>query len=116
MRPKRASSSRSSPTLAVAALVLSSAVGRQLFDVEQLQALTREHLLHRGEGKIGKVLVVDGVELVPTHQIKQVRELHGDHAQRLEQDLQAADKIVERRDMRQDIVAEQQVGVLTLRL
>ena len=40
----------------------------------------------------------------------QVRELHRDHAARLQQHLHAADEVVEVRHVREHVVAEQQVG------
>jgi hypothetical protein len=55
------------------------------------------------------VLVVDRVELVLVHELEQVGELHRDHAARLEQELHAADEIIDVRHVRQHVVAEQEI-------
>ena len=55
--------------------------------------------------------MVDRVELVELDQPQQVRELHRDHAALGEQDLHAADEVVEVGDVGEDVVAQQQVGL-----
>ena len=51
------------------------------------------------EGQVGKMFVVDGVELVVSDELEQMRELDGDHAFGTQQRSQARNKIVEVRDM-----------------
>ena len=57
------------------------------------------------------MLVVDGVELVALHQAREVRELHGDHARGCEQRAQAGHEVVQVRDVGQDVVADDQIGL-----
>jgi hypothetical protein len=52
------------------------AVRRKLLDVEQGEAVLLEDRLGGSEGEVGKVLVVDRVELVPLDQAQQVGKLH----------------------------------------
>ena len=59
--------------------------------------LARLHrTIDRQQGEIGKMLVVDGVELVAFEQALQVRELTGHGAVRLEHDRKARDERVDR--------------------
>jgi hypothetical protein len=56
------------------------------------------------------VLVVDRVEQPVVEQAQQVRELHADRPSGLEDEFQARDEVLHVRDVRQDVVADQQVG------
>src|SRR6266705_75388 len=87
-----------------------TAVRRQFLDVKKRDAVVRKDPFDRHERQVAEVLVVDGVELVVGYQPRQMRELHGDHAMRRQQELHATDKIVDVRHMGQHVVAEQQVG------
>ncbi len=55
------------------------------------------------------MLVVDGVELIVLHQFQQMRKLHGDDAALAQKKLHAGDEVVQIGDMRQHVIAEQQV-------
>jgi hypothetical protein len=68
---------------------------------------------HRREREIGKVLVIDGVELVLFHQPNQMRKLHRDDAVRFQEKFEATDEIIDVRHMREDVVAEKQIGLLS---
>src|SRR5204862_6853842 len=61
-----------------------------------------------------QMIVVYGVELVDFDQARQVWECDRDHTLWLEQQLQACDEAVEIRNLRQHIIAHQQVGLLSL--
>ena len=50
----------------------------ELFDIEDFQSMRVEDLLHRQEGKIREMLMVDGVELLLFHQSLEVWKLHRD--------------------------------------
>src|SRR5580698_7358253 len=65
-----------------------TAVGGQLFDVKQAEAMCFHELHGREQREIGKVLVIDGVEFIVLHESQQVRELKRQHAFWLEKDLQ----------------------------
>ena len=49
--------------------------------------------------------MIDRVELVLRHQTRQMGELHGDDAARLQQQLHAADEVVHVGDLGQHVVA-----------
>src|ERR1039458_2181257 len=76
----------------------------------------RLHDLDRADqGEIGEVLVVNRVELIEFNQTKQVRKLKCEDAFRLQQYLQAFHKVVEVGHLRQDVVAENEVGSAAFR-
>ena len=83
---------------------------RELFDVEDSDAVASEDRRHREEREVREVLVVDGVELVVLHQLEQVRELHGDDAVGGEQHRHSRDEVVEIGHVGQHVVAEEEVG------
>ena len=89
-----------------------SAVGRQLVDVVQRQAVGGEDLFGRHEREVGEVLVVDRVELLLGHQTHEVRELDGDDPARLEQKLDAGHEVVDVWHLGQYVAAQHQVGLL----
>ena len=60
-------------------------MGRQLLDVDELQAVARGQAVDRDEREVGEVLVIDGVELVLGDQPLEVRELERDDALRRQQ-------------------------------
>ena len=62
-----------------------SAVALQLVDVEDLEAVGREHLRRGEEREVREVLVVDRVELVALHEPQEVRHLDRHDAVRREQ-------------------------------
>src|SRR6266853_5905245 len=61
------------------------------------------------------MLVVYRIELVLVHEPHEMRELHRDHAVRLEHGFHASDEIVEVGNLSQHIVADQQVHPAVLR-
>ena len=60
-------------------------MGRQLLHVEQDEPVRGKNLFRGQKREVGKMLVIDGVELVAFDQLQQVRELHGENALWLEQ-------------------------------
>src|SRR6266704_4491641 len=58
------------------------------------------------------MLVINGIELILFHEAHQMRKFHGDNALRLEEDLHAANKIIDVRDVSKHVVTEQQIGML----
>src|SRR6266403_2463522 len=63
--------------------------------------------------EIGEVFVIDGVELIFFHEPLKVRELHGDYAMRFEQNFHSRNKIVQIGDLREYVVAKEQIRLLT---
>src|ERR1700722_773498 len=92
-----------------------TAVRLQLLYIEHSQPVRLHDLNRADQGEIGEVLVVDRVELIVFNQTKQVRKLERQNAFRLQQDLQPFHKVVEVRHLRQDVVAENEVGATVSR-
>src|SRR6185503_7556056 len=90
-------------------------VGRNFFDIEDRESVGEKNLLDRSKGQVGKMLVVNRVELIFVHEPHQMRELHGNHSRALQQHLQACDKVVDVGYMCEDIISEQQIGLFSLR-
>jgi len=61
------------------------------------------------------MFVIDGVKLAAFYQSEQVREFNGNDSCRFEQQLQAFDKSVYVRNMRQDIICNNQTGFMSFR-
>src|ERR1700741_4893952 len=86
---------------------------RQFFHIEDPQSVRRKDLFCGEKGKVRKVLVIDGVKLIFFHQTLKVRKLHGNYTVGLQENLQAGDKVVQIRNLREHIVSEEQVGSLS---
>jgi hypothetical protein len=87
-----------------------STVRGELLDVEQAQPVRSEHATDGEEGEVGEVLVVDGVPLSILDQPQQMGKLHRDGPAGRQQDLHAADEVVQVGDMGENVVTEQQVS------
>ena len=61
--------------------------------------------------EIREMLMINGIELIIPHQTKKVRELHGNDAVIGKEDFEAADEIVQRRNMSENVVAENEIGL-----
>ena len=55
--------------------------------------------------------MVDRIELILLHELKQVGKLHGDQPGRLQQHLEPFDKIIQVRDVSQHVVADDQISI-----
>ena len=62
-----------------------SSMRRQLFNVEHGETVRRENARDGSQREVGIVLVIDGVELVLTHEVEKVREFESRNAFRLKQ-------------------------------
>ena len=87
---------------------------RQLLDIENSKPMASRHAFDRHERKVRKVLMVDGIELVFLDQPLKMGKLECNHAIRRQQDLHTRNKIVEVRDLRQHIVADDEVSAAAL--
>ena len=87
-------------------------MGEQLFYIPYVQSCRFKDALNCIEGKIGKVLVVDGVELGVLNQAHEVGKFQGDHALGFECCLQTTGKVVDVRHMCVDVVASDKVSLL----
>ena len=65
-----------------------------------------KYLLHREEREIREVFVIYRVELIVLDQPQEVWELKGDDARRLEGNFKAADKVINVRDVSENVAAE----------
>jgi len=80
------------------------AMRRQPLHVEDAQRLRRQNLRDGAEGQVGEMLVVDRVELVVPHQAEQMRKLEGGDTLGQQQLAEAAEKIMDIGDVREDVV------------
>ena len=86
-------------------------MGRQSFNVDQREPMGGSQAAYGAEREIRKVLVVDGIELVFSHQALKMRHLDGDDALGRQEMRHAGDEVVEFRHLRQHIVGDDQIGV-----
>ena len=86
---------------------------RQFFDVEHDQAVFGQHALRGRKRKIRKMLVINGVELVVTHELEQVGEFNRHASRGLEGVAEPFYEVVNVRNMRKYVVGNQQVRRLT---
>src|SRR6266404_8082339 len=90
-----------------------AAVGGQFLDIKERQAMRSKDLFGCEKGEIGEVFMVNGVKLIFFHQPLKMRELHGDYPMRFQQDLHSCNKIVQFGDLREHVVAKEQIRLLT---
>ena len=86
-------------------------MGGQLFDIPDTQVGGFEDPFNRVEREIGKVLVVDGVELGVFDELQQVGEFQRNGAVGLEDSFEAASEVVDVGHVGIDVVASNQVGL-----
>src|SRR5881296_4629866 len=87
---------------------------RQLFYVKQRESMGGEHRLRAEKREVGKMLMVNRVELVLLDEPHEVREFDGDGAKRLQQDLEAGDEVIEVVHLGEDVFPQQEIGLLPL--
>src|SRR5208282_4568741 len=88
-----------------------AAMRPKLLDVEYAHAVRREYLLGGECRKVRKVLVVDLVELVAGHRFEKMRQFDRADPARLQDDANTFDEGVEVRDLGEDVVAKNKVGL-----
>ena len=84
-------------------------MGLQQLHVIDLQAMRLKNSLHRRQGEVVEMFMVDGVKLGILNQMHQMRELHSDGSLRLQYHSQSRYKAVDVRDVGQHVVADDQV-------
>ena len=67
--------------------------------------MSGKDFLDGDKAKIGKMFMIDRVELVASHQTHQMREFQRQHTMRFEEKLQPADKIVQIGHLGQHVIA-----------
>ena len=72
-------------------------MSRKFFDIKENEAMCSKNFLSGEEGKIGKMFVIDRVELILGHQSHEMRELHGEDTLGVQQQLHSFNKIIEAR-------------------
>ena len=90
-------------------------MGRQHLDVDRHKTVGRRDATHGDEREIGKVLVVDRVELVLGDEAPEMRDLDGHNPVRCQQMGDAGNEVVELGHLRQHVIGDDQVGVALLR-
>ena len=91
-------------------------MGWKLFDIDHREAVPVENGLDRPEREVREVLVVDRVELVLRQQPHEMRHLDRQQAVRCKQLRQSSDEVVDVRDLREGVVAGNQIGLAALAL
>ena len=87
-----------------------AAMRRQFLDVESDKTVRGQNALHRHEREIGKVLVIDRVELQFADEVQDVRKFEGRDAARLENFRKSGDEFADIGNMRQHIVGRSEIG------
>ena len=87
-------------------------MGRQFLHIEEDQPVLPKNPFHGEKRKIREMLMIDRIELILFHQSGQMGKLHGDQAVGLQRRFQPADKIVQVGVMGQNIVSDDQIGLL----
>ncbi len=91
-----------------------AAMGRKLLNPIDPEASCQENTLHGQQRKIGKVLVIDRVELPLRDQLQQMGKFQRDRATGLERNRKATGEIIDVRDMGIDVVAQDQIRLAAL--
>jgi hypothetical protein len=89
-------------------------VGGVFFNIEDNQAIVREDAVHRSEGKVGEMFVINGVELVLRHQPQEVREFKRGNAFGLKQYGKTCDEVVDARHVGEHVVGGGEIGLFAL--
>src|SRR5215831_1535336 len=92
-----------------------SAVRGDLIEIEYPQTVSVREPIDREKRKIREMLVIDGIELVLDHKAFEVRELQRNNPFRSQQSGHSSGEVVEVRNLRQNIISDDQVGTLPLR-
>ena len=87
-----------------------SSVSGQFFDVEHAKASRQEYLEYRVKRKVGKVFVIDGIELALLEQSQKMREFQGDGAVFRKQAFEAQREIIDCRHVGIHVVSDDQIG------
>ena len=87
---------------------------RKFLDVEYSQSSRSEDLLDSEVREIREVLVIDGVKLPAINHFQQMRKLDRYHALRFQYDLQASHKVIQVRNVRENIIGQEQVRLIAL--
>src|SRR5262245_23895504 len=86
------------------------AMGRKLLDVEHLEPVAASQPVDGNERKIREMLMIDRVELVVLDQSFEMRELERDDSVRSQQVGHSRRKVIEIRNLRQHIVADDKIS------
>src|SRR6185436_2174456 len=84
-------------------------MGGKFLDVKQCNTMRRKYLFCSDKAEIREVFMVYRIELIFLHHAHQVGEFNRDDASWLEKNLQTSHKIVDIRDLCQDIIPCNQV-------
>ena len=87
---------------------------RELFHVKHTQAGTSEDVADDEQREVAVVLVIDGVERAQFDQSQHVLEFDRQHSTWFQECLHTGDEVMQVRDVRQDIVRDDEVGGMTL--
>ena len=88
-----------------------AAMGGKVFDIKHLKAVSGREAIDRHQRKIREMLVIDRVELVFVDQPLEVGKLERNHPVWSQKMRHSRGEVVEVRDLRQDIVADDEIGL-----
>lgn len=89
-------------------------MGRQFLHIEYLESMLCEKRHDGRQGKVGKMFVVNGVELIVLDQTQEMRKLKGGDAIRFEQNPESTHEVVDVRHVRQHVVGDDQISLPAL--
>src|SRR2546430_10072740 len=90
-----------------------TAMGRKLIDIENSKPKLSKHFVKRKQREIRKMFVIDRIELTPFHQPQEMRDFNRDSSARLQQQFQSANEIIEVGTIRQNIVRNDKIRLLS---
>src|SRR5258706_671215 len=70
-----------------------------------------KYSIHRCKREVRKMLMVNSIELIPFNQVQQMREFHRYQSVLFQEYLHARNKVIDVRNMGQNIIADQQVSL-----
>ena len=85
-------------------------MGVELLDVDHTQPCRGQCSGSGEEREVRVMLVIDGVELTPLHEAKEVGELQGDKAGVLHECSQTCREVPDVRNVREDVVRDDKIG------
>src|SRR5580698_1898641 len=87
-----------------------TAMGSELLDVKYPQSMPARETVHRHQRKVREVLMVNRVELIFLDKPLEMREFECDHPLRRQQLRHSRSEVVEIGDLRQHVVADDEIG------
>ena len=91
-----------------------STMRSKLLDIKYPQAVPTREPIDREKRKVRKMFMINRIELVLDHETFEMREFQRNDALRRQQHGHSGGKVVEIRNLRQDVISDDQIGALPL--